>query len=136
MTNIAPLSIFGCELMYGKKGFTRKILKMLGKPDDESFGYRSYTISAETLIAIAEKLPKANLDDRQNGSPTLSDFVEFAKKSPDSKFKIHVITEVRPDERVTVEGVYFPKGDKHVSELRSKALREPDSESPQHMWWD
>jgi hypothetical protein len=132
------------------RGFTRKVLEMLKSEQMRciSEDYCSGVISAEKLVKVAELVPEDNLEDRQNESPRFRDFVEVAKAEPRAKFEVYVITEVREDERVTVEGALMPldRADL-IIQLLDKALREPDECkiikmcTPEctyyiRMWWD
>jgi len=129
--------------------FTRKVLEYLKSelrcPSED---YCSGVVSAEQLVKVAEMVPIHNFRDRQNESPAFGDFVEVAKTEPRAKFEVYVITEVREDERVTVEGAWLPldRADL-VKLLLDKALREPNECeirkicAPEcayyiRLWWD
>jgi hypothetical protein len=130
-------------------GFTRKVLEYLRSelrcPSED---YCSGTISAEQLVRVAEVVPPHNLEERQNESPTFRDFVEVAKAEPRARFEVYVVTEVRSDERVTVEGAWIPldRADL-IKQLLDSALKEPDECeirkvcAPEctyyvRLWWD
>jgi hypothetical protein len=131
-------------------GFTRKVLEMLKSEQMRciSEGYCSGVISAEKLVKVAELVPEDNLEDRQNESPRFMDFVEVAKAEPRAKFEVYVVTYVREDERVAVEGALMPldRADL-IIQLLDKALKEPNECeikrvcTPEcayyiRMWWD
>jgi hypothetical protein len=132
------------ERLYGEKGFTNKIIEKLGdklrrNPYDKT--YLGGTITSQDLLSIVPLIPEENLEDRQNDSPTLRDFIEVARKEPNALFEVYVITEDRDDERITVDGVYIPI-DNVVDFLYSKALEMPNEEyitedgKYRYMWWD
>ena len=136
--------------MYGKRGFTRKVLEILEKAPDYAKLYREpirkptfqqYTVDAKTLLQIATVLPPENLEDRQNWAPPLKAFVQLASEVPDTYYEIYVVTEERHDERVTVEGVIFPLNAKEtVREILLAEGDEPDDEQVRGVavrwWWD
>ena len=120
--------------LYGKRGFTDKVMKIIYAADDHE--------SAQTLLKISKVIPKEQLKGRQNDSPTMSKFLEFAKKCPRAKFESYVIGKEREDERITVTGAVFPKrcmkDAKNI--LLKTALRPPDEKqkrnSSTRWWWD
>lgn len=97
------------ERLYKPKGFTDKVLRVLGlSRKDAKGGAVDATVSSDVLIKISKLVPKENLEDRQNNAPMFKDFVKFAKKAKEAKFSIYVITKDRNDERVSVDGAMFP----------------------------
>ena len=120
--------------LYGKRGFTDKVMKIFNATDDPD--------SAQTLLKIRKVIPKEQLKDRQNKSPPMSKFLEFAKKCPRAKFNSYVIGKEREDERITVDGVTFPKQcmRKAKSVLLKTAHASPDENwkvnSSTRWWWD
>jgi len=142
--------------LYGY-GFTRKVIEYLNLEEQmrkwlESIGvkwspddYYRGVATAEQLIKVAEMIPKANLRDRQNDSPTFRTFLEVAKREPRALFELYVITEVRPDERVTVDGVLIPADRQDlIKYVLKRALKEPNEMWEEEvngikyvrMWWD
>lgn len=128
--------------MYGRKGFTEKIKRTIkSKPISEGGGVSSYVVSSSDLIKISKMVPSENLKDRQNNAPTFRDFVSFAKSCPNALFEIYIVDKNRPDERVSVDGVIFPKKCRvKASFLLEKALARPDDiekdEKSIRWWWD
>lgn len=84
---------------YGKKGFTREIIKKLPPPDYYLRNYLKYTLSSYDVLKIRHLIPEENLSDRQNDSPTLKDFLEFAENCKDAEFTVYIITDDRKDEK-------------------------------------
>ena len=128
---------------YGLKGFTKQSIHIL-KPWLEYDGgsYKSYAkVPAKALLEVAKHLPERNLEDRQNFSPTLKDFLHVAEICSEATFDVYITTEERADERVTVEGVRFPSDRKDVkSFLLDSCIIEPNitekNDGIIRMWWD
>lgn len=129
--------------LYKPKGFSDKVLRVLGLSRKYAVGGTvDATVSSDVLIKISKLVPKENLENRQNYSPMFRDFVEFAKKVKDAKFRIYVVTKDRSDERVTVDGVMFPQ--KYLALAREilleNALGAPDEKRKVNSnivwWWD
>lgn len=101
------------ERLYEPEGFTDQVREAL-RFDQLLTGQvgrdcqRFDGLPAETLLALAEKLPKAQLEDRQNQGPTIQAFIDLALLYPEAKFIGYVITRERDDERFTIEGVWMP----------------------------
>jgi hypothetical protein len=137
-----------------KRGFTKKVLEYLRDTKAElkcyscdycRGDYCSGRVTAEQLLKIAEMVPPENLEDRQNEAPKFADFVEVARREPRAPFEIYIITHVRPDERVTVDGALIPADRQDLLDwLLSRALGEPDERSAVKLgdreyvrvWWD
>ena len=129
---------------YGSKGFTDAIVRLLARKLELHGGIYSGVIAAEELLKVAELLPPANLEDSQNGAPTLKDFLEVAKAEPRTLFQVYVVTSARPDERLTVEGVYVPSDRADLIGFLYKRGVQPSREEDaevggtryRYMWWD
>jgi hypothetical protein len=80
-----------------------------------------------------------DLDERQNNSPTIREFMEFARRFPDEiTFHGYAVTAARKDYRLSVEGVDFV-GTKMSAELRAAWRwlgRNADARDESHLWWD
>jgi hypothetical protein len=138
---------------YGKKGFTRKVIEVLREDlvDWEirmnwpGLNYRRGRVTSEKLLKAAALLPKVNLGDRQNDSPTLRAFLRVAREEPRALFEVYVIDERRDDERLTVDGALIPADRQDLVEfLKGRAKAEPDEFGEVEvggakyvrMWWD
>ena len=132
--------------LYEPAGFTNKIIEKLGdklrrNPYDKT--YYSGVITSQDLLSIASLLPEENLNDRQNYSPALKDFIEVARKEPKALFEVYLITEDRDDERITIDGVSIPVNRSELIQfILEKALEEADENNLvlnneyRRMWWD
>jgi hypothetical protein len=127
-----------------EKGFTKKIIEQLGnKLERDPYDKTCLVgvITSQDLLSIVPLIPEENLDDRQNDSPALRDFIEVARKEPNALFDVYVVTEDREDERITVDGVYIPT-DNVIDFLYSQAKDMPTEEyitedgKYRRMWWD
>lgn len=136
-----------------EKGFTKKIIETLqdyrATPITEAYveGYYLFVdVPSEVLLKVATLLPKENLEIRQNNSPRVADFIEVAKMEPRVLFYFYVISEIREDERLSIEAVAIPPEQKDVIKfILQKALAKPDYdrilsyevyEGRRYMWWD
>ena len=132
--------------LYKLKGFTNKLKEILSpyeEIDTKSEGCIFYSeVPAKVIIEISKKVPKENLEDRENNSPSFKDFVEIAKKYPYTKFECYIITDKRDDERITINGIYIPPVDmKLIEEIRKKQLAPPEEDfitesGYRLLWWD
>jgi hypothetical protein len=132
--------------VYGRRGFTRDVLYVLsGKLNRVSEDFLYGTVTAKELLEAVKHVPPANLEDRQNESPKLKYFVEVAEKEPRALFEVYVVTDVRDDERLTVDGVLIPRDRPDlIYHVMKKALAAPDEfDVVLHngieyirMWWD
>ena len=63
------------------------------------------------IARLAELVEKdlIDLDDQQNEAPTLGEFLEFMKEHPRFTAHGYVITPMRPDARLTIEGITLNK---------------------------
>jgi len=131
--------------IFGTRGFTDKVLKMLNAISavKHSLGnYHRFEINAGTLVEISKIIPSKNLKtDKQNDGPYLYRFVELAKKIPRTRFDGYVIDKSRDDERVTIDGVIFPEDD--ITEVKRTLVcrKHPDENDPESFgmrrwWWD
>jgi hypothetical protein len=132
--------------MYGRRGFTKHVIEVLGpRLQRVSPDFYYGTVTAEELLKAVEKIPPANYGDRHNGAPRLRDFVEVAEQEPRALFEVYVVTELREDERLTVDGALVPldRGDL-IKHLLQKAKAFPDELDViaengveyMRMWWD
>jgi hypothetical protein len=136
-----------------EKGFTKKIIESLHDylttPHIKAYGEGYYfyaDVPSEVLLKVATLLPKENLEIRQNNSPRVADFIEVAKMEPRALFYLYVISEIREDERLSIEAVAIPSERKDVIKfILQKALAKPDYdrilsyevyEGRRYMWWD
>lgn len=101
------------ERLYAPAGFTDQVLEALrfyqlltGQVGRDCQHFDG--LSAETLLALAEKLPEAQLGDCQNQGPTIRAFIDLALLYTEAKFIGYIITRERDDERFTIEGVWMP----------------------------
>jgi hypothetical protein len=129
------------ERLYGRKGFTDKILEALPKAWHARGDIHVGELSSDNLLGIASMLPKENLNDRHNFAPKVKDFVALAKKDPNILFRAYVVPKSRADERFSIDGVFIPKERKDlVSFIKKKAKDKPDIESEAgeyyYLWWD
>jgi len=132
--------------VYGRRGFTREILYLLsGKLNRVSEDFLYGTVTAKELLEAVKHIPPANLEDRQNEAPKLKYFVEVAEKEPRALFEVYIITDVRDDERLTVDGVLIPKDRPDlIYYIMKRALAAPDEFDVilhngveyVRMWWD
>lgn len=98
------------EFRFGPKGFTDKIIEILGK-ESISIGsscLKYHTITTEQLLTIQPLLSEDNLNIRQNFSPSVREFMELAQDCPSALFDCRVITKERDDELFAIEGVLLP----------------------------
>jgi len=138
--------------MFGPPGFTTVIVKKLQEHIDWRYSnppeyYRGY-VPSQALLTVSDLIPPENLRLRQNASPTVRDFVEFARKNPEAYFLFYVIGRDREDERVSIEGACLPeeKPDtmKRLKELEKRAKGRPDAYDRVRIkgkiyicsWWD
>jgi hypothetical protein len=127
---------------FGPKGFTRKVLEILRLPKHRLFeNYYSGYVTSSQLIEVSEVLPPENLEERQNFSPRVRDFVEVARAEPKAIFEVYVIPEEREDERLSVEGCWIPSDRQDLVELLlSRARGRPDTfervGNYVRVWWD
>jgi hypothetical protein len=130
---------------YGPRGFTRPILELLAERLERRVGgiYTGVLASGE-LLKAAELLPPANLEDRQNCAPKLSDFLRVARAEPRALFEVYVVPDEREDERLAVEGVYVPSDRPDLVGYLYRRGAQPDREEVavigrtvyHYMWWD
>jgi hypothetical protein len=130
---------------YGPRGFTRPILKLLAERLERRVGgiYTGVLASGE-LLKAAELLPPANLEDRQNFAPRLSDFLRVARAEPRALFEVYVVPDEREDERLTAVGAYLPSDRPDLVGYLYKMGAQPDREEVavvggavyHYMWWD
>ena len=69
---------------------------------------KDYKKFSKLPLAVVKQLTKLGfieLQDSQNGSPTNEEMLEFVKKHPRFTFHGYLITELRPDTRISFEGV-------------------------------
>ena len=132
-----------------KRGFTKRVLEYLEDVRAELkcyfHDYCSGVVTAEQLLKIAEMVPPENLEDRQNEAPRFADFLEAARMEPRARFLIYIITDVRPDERVTIDGALIPADRQDLVDLLlNRALAMPDESDAVELegqeyariWWD
>jgi hypothetical protein len=132
--------------LYGRRGFTQKVREVLsGRLQKVSEDFLYGTVTASELLCAVQYVPPANLNDRQNEAPMLKHFVEVAKVEPRSLFEVYIITDVRDDERLTVDGALIPKDRPDlIYYLFTKAEAAPDEFDIINengieyvrMWWD
>jgi len=130
--------------LYKLKGFTNKLKEILSPYRDiHTEDFISYSeVPAKVIIEISKKVPKENLEDRENNSPSFKDFVEIAKKYPYTKFECYIITDKRDDERITINGIYIPPVDMElIKEIRKRQLAPPEEDliiksGYRLLWWD
>lgn len=98
---------------YGPKGFTDRIIGAFHEYIDQPGGFRrNYSrfdaLPAEMLLAVAETLPMPNLECRQNAGPPVQAFIDLALAVPDATFIGYIISRVRDDECLSIDGVVLP----------------------------
>lgn len=140
--------------MYGRKGWTKPIIKFLesrsdvdgceyNKEVERPSIYRYYSVPVDVFRWVSEKLPKRNLEDKHNGSPTLSSFLREIDNL--EGVAMYVVPHWREDERVTVDGAYV-KAERFLTVLE-RWLNEEDVTFPDeiiyypemdafYVWWD
>jgi hypothetical protein len=115
---------------YNPPGFTDKVLEYLRERRVavlEEYGIYRATVNSEQLLEIAGMLPPEQFSDRQIKAPTFGDFVEVAKREPEALFDIYIVPSIRPDERVSINGVYLPlENCGLIVQLLDRALDKPD----------
>jgi hypothetical protein len=106
-----------------------------------SGGIRRYSgLTVEVLEQlIAEGFVDVN--ERQNESPSIAEFLEFAKLTPQSVFLIgYAVAKDRSDYRLSVEGVICPTGHAHkTAEFKARWKKfghNADEKSVKRLWWD
>jgi hypothetical protein len=138
--------------IYYPQGFTSPILAYVSSNNVHvlstawTAGIWIFIVNSEQLLKIAEMLPKKQLNERQNESPTLRSFIAVAKKEPRALFEIYIVPALRPDERVVTDGAYIPYDRQElVKFLLKRALAKPDEYDDNAMvsgkryvwmWWD
>jgi len=129
---------------YGPSGFTDAAVRLLAGKLKLHGGIYVGVVAAEELLKVAELLPPANLDDSQNAAPALRDFLEVARAEPRALFQVYVVPSTRPDERLTVEGVYVPSDRPDLIGFLYRRGAQPSREDVvevggtvyHYMWWD
>lgn len=58
----------------------------------------------QQLALLLQELKPDNLQDQQNCAPTFEEFVALSRQYPSLTFHGYVVTKVRSDERITIEG--------------------------------
>jgi hypothetical protein len=95
-------------------------------------------------VSVLEQLVEegfVDLDEAQNESPTIREFIAFAKRAPQSIFfegyAVHVS---RDDYRLSIEGVTCPTGHAHKTQAFKDAWKafgkNADEKSVKRLWWD
>ena len=93
----------------------------------------------KTLKTLVDK-GYADLEDNQNGSTTLGEYLEFMKEHPRFKAHGYIVSNDRDDRRITVEGleagkvtikemVEFTELDRHADEFEA-------TQNYCRSWWD
>lgn len=109
--------------------------------DEYCGGVRSYEgLTVEALEDLIEE-GFVDLDDCQNNSPTVREFLEFARERPMSVFfHGYAVHKNRDDYRVTIEGLSCPTGHAHKTQAFKDAWkaigRSADEKSVTRLWWD
>jgi len=82
-----------------------------------------------------------DLDERQNDSPTVEEFREFMKKYPDALAHGYVVSNDRPDVRVSIEGIEIAESDVTPEIYKAfvglcRLADEFDDDGRLYSWWD
>lgn len=94
--------ISGWTLEYGVRDLLGDYLSPFG---DLSFS-RFADVEADTIAQLAALLPPANLEDRQNCAPTMSELIGAALRRPQQvTLSGYLVGPPRHDERVSVDGL-------------------------------
>jgi len=76
-----------------------------------------------------------DLNDQQNNAPTFTQFIDIAKD--DDIFMIYIVTDDRPDKRVTIEGIITNHKDVKRKLCDISTPDEKDNVNNQwSLWWD
>jgi hypothetical protein len=134
--------------MYGRKGFTTKILKVLDpkKEKRETGGKIDFDdVPASKLLKIGKMLPAKNLEDTAgDAGPKLSSMLKLAMECPESKFSVGIVMKSRNDERVRVDSLIVPKN--CIPKVNEIIMSDPEVDMPdentdwhghsRRLWWD
>lgn len=98
-------------------------------------------LPAATLVEVSHHLTEENLDDSQNFSPTVREFVEIAKKNPKTLYSGFYYEE-DGQEYIIIDTIYVPKKDsakilKTITAIGAGSPDESDIEGEYlRLWWD
>ena len=129
--------------MYGPKGWTTRLIEALTQKGAIIRSTRVeyipvHYLKAEDLLAILEIIPPENLEDNQNGGPTLRCMEEIAKACPEAVFGGYIIDGSRDDERLSLDGFIVPEVFSIDTFLEK--YRTPDEDDVEggkrRLWWD
>lgn len=136
------------QRMFGPRGFTTRpeVWDLVGLVSSDYGNIRYFrAMPADNARQLLALMPNAVADMHPNGTPSLRDFVAMSEIIPGMFFHGYVVTEVREDERVTIEGFYVPKSHKDAALRMAKTYGcEPDEwmrrdieDAPYwYAWWD
>lgn len=136
------------ERLFGPKGFTTnpEVWRLVGSVSSDYGNIRYFrAMPAADAKELLKLMPAAVADMHPNGAPSFRDFVAMTETVPGMYFHGYVVTEVREDERVTIEGFYVPASHKAIAIRLAKSYgSEPDewnrrdlNDQPYwYAWWD
>ena len=110
----------------------------------DSEDYMRGVVSRQRMLKMLPYTPVTILFDRQNDAPLFLDLIDV--KCNDVYYETYIITKIRWDERITIDGVYLPifDCDLEARNLLHSALAVPDEiehirigdKVYLRMWWD
>lgn len=98
---------------YTRRGYAEKVIEQLRQHGLAEYMYGSYwaTIPSPLLIEISRLLPRCILNNRQNKSPSVGDFIAVAKKYRHTNlyFVVRVKSlDIGNVEDFVIEAIYIP----------------------------
>ena len=136
------------ERPFGFKGFTDQLVGVLDHYQLVDYTrykraaeyIRFQEMPAEVLIALAEKLPEANLREGQNEGPTIEACIALALQEPASLFGGYIITRVRDDERFSIDEVSVPTrldlANTAIASYLPAGEDDVVADGKRRLWWD
>ena len=104
-----------------KRGYAGKVVEKLRQYGLVEYVYGSYwaVIPSPLLIEISELLPKCVLNNRQNKSPSVGDFISVAKKN--REWNLYFVAMIKSldignVEDFVIEAIYIPIENKELIE--------------------
>jgi len=89
-----------------------RALKILNWAKKPQYGFERFLMSYKTLIKLVEAKDCIDLNERQNYSPSIREFIEWVqvvKVEPFTMFEAYLITD-RDDARISIEGINIESG--------------------------
>jgi len=132
---------------YTKRGYAGKVVEKLRQHGLAEYMYGSYwaTIPSPILIEISRLLPRCVLNNRQNKSPSVGDFIAVAKKYRHTNlyFAVRVKSlDIGNVEDFVIEAIYIPLEEKELIEWAktfwpdSMDLTNYKGQNFMYCWWD